>query len=52
MSPDRLEGDGFKVGSNPFSHPDYQAVRRAWKLNTFRRSYSSTRDVAYRSIEN
>jgi len=26
MHPDRLEGDGLKVGANPFSHPDYADV--------------------------
>jgi hypothetical protein len=34
MHPDRLEGDGFKVGANPFSHMNYAAVFQASTLAT------------------
>ena len=34
MHPDRLEGDGFKVGANPFSHPDYVDVFRTRELES------------------
>ncbi|HET6182832.1 MAG TPA: sulfotransferase [Acetobacteraceae bacterium] len=32
MHPDRLEGNGFTVGFNPFSHPDYKPVFRDPKI--------------------
>ncbi len=32
MHPDRLEGDGLRVGSNPFSHPDYTELFRTKEL--------------------
>ena len=34
MHPDNLEGDGFKVGSNPFSHRAFAAAFRTPELKT------------------
>jgi hypothetical protein len=34
MHPDHLEGDGYKVGSNPFSHADYVDVFRTRELES------------------
>jgi Sulfotransferase family len=34
MHPDRLEGDGFRVGANPLSHPDYAEVLHTGELAT------------------
>jgi hypothetical protein len=54
MHPDRLEGDGFKVGSSPFSHPNYADVFQTAELGTeYFRAYvpGQLRDVAHRVIE-
>ena len=44
MNPDRLEGDGFKVGANPFSHGDYVDVfrERALEAEYFRTHVTGT----------
>src|SRR5690349_6862505 len=52
--PDRLESDRFRVGSNPFSHPDYRELFRTKELE---REYyhefvpSSSHDTARTMIE-
>ena len=53
MNPDRLEGDGFKVGANPFSHGDYVDVFRERALEAeYFRTYvpEQFRDFARRMI--
>jgi hypothetical protein len=54
MHPDRLEGDGYSVGSNPFSHPNYAEVFRKRELETeYFQTFVPTqlRDVALKMIE-
>ncbi len=53
MHPDQLEGDGFKVGSNPFSHADYVDVFRTRELVAeYFRTYApqQLQDMALRMI--
>jgi hypothetical protein len=52
--PDRLEGDGFKVGSNPFSHANYADVFRTGELESeYFRTFvpGQLRDMARTIIE-
>ena len=51
--PDRLEGDGFRVGANPYSHPSYTELFQAKELEReYYRDYvpEQWRDVARRMI--
>jgi hypothetical protein len=54
MHPDRLEADGFKVGANPFAHPDYVDVFQTKELEAeYFRTYvpGQLQDIAHRVIE-
>jgi hypothetical protein len=54
MHPDQLEGDGFKVGANPFSHADYIDVFQTRELEAeYYRAYvpQLLQDLAHRMIE-
>jgi hypothetical protein len=51
--PDRLEGDGFRVGASPFSHPNYRDLFRRKELESeYFQQYVPTqlRDLAQRIV--